>query len=248
VNRSAQAIVLLLLGGAVTRVSLTDVYLRYVKEGLKPFLVAAGVLLIIAALVTVRKELRSKADNDADEALHDHGDGSPHREPLVGWLLILPVLGLLMIAPPALGADAAARSGTALSKSAGTSELDLSYPPLPAGDPAEITVYDYASRAVFGNGRSLQGRDVQLTGFVAAGPNGEPLLVRMVLSCCAADGMPIKVGMTGNGPVGLAVNTWIQVVGRYTERTGTDPVNDAVIPYLDVQTWQEIEPPRQPYE
>lgn len=248
-NRQAQAVVLLLLGGAVTRASVTDVFMRYVKEGLRPFLIAAGLLLIIAALVTLFHELLSKADSESDEALHGHrGSSGGHREPLVGWLLILPVLGLLMVAPPALGADAAARSGTALSDTARSPELDLGYPPLPPGDPAQITVFDYASRAVFDNGKSLRGRDVALTGFVAPGPQREAMLVRMVLSCCAADGMPVKVGMAGNAPVGLPPNTWIQVVGRYTERTGTDPVNGAIIPYLEVQTWRNVQPPRQQYE
>ena len=35
-NRQAQAVILLLIGGAVLRTSLTDLYLRYVKEGLRP--------------------------------------------------------------------------------------------------------------------------------------------------------------------------------------------------------------------
>lgn len=51
-NRQAQAVVLLLLGGAVVRASVTDLYLRYVKEGLRPFLIAAGLLLIVAAVMT----------------------------------------------------------------------------------------------------------------------------------------------------------------------------------------------------
>ena len=41
-NRQAQAVVMLLVGGAVLRASLTDLYLRYVKQGLRPFLIAAG--------------------------------------------------------------------------------------------------------------------------------------------------------------------------------------------------------------
>ncbi|MEV5767002.1 TIGR03943 family protein, partial [Micromonospora sp. NPDC052213] len=57
-NRQAQAVVLLLLGGAVVRASLTDLYLRYVKEGLRPFLVAAGLLLVVAAVMTLWYELR----------------------------------------------------------------------------------------------------------------------------------------------------------------------------------------------
>ena len=44
-NREAQSVVALLVGGAVLRISLTDVYLRYVKEGLRPFLIAAGLLM-----------------------------------------------------------------------------------------------------------------------------------------------------------------------------------------------------------
>ena len=45
-NRQAQAVVMLLLGGAVLKASLGDLYLRYVKEGLQPFLIGAGALLV----------------------------------------------------------------------------------------------------------------------------------------------------------------------------------------------------------
>ena len=37
-NRQAQAVVMVLLGGAVLRISVGDLYLRYVKAGLRPFL------------------------------------------------------------------------------------------------------------------------------------------------------------------------------------------------------------------
>ncbi|GAB3860315.1 hypothetical protein GCM10029963_63030 [Micromonospora andamanensis] len=60
-NRQAQAVILLLLGGAVIRASVTDLYLRYVKEGLRPFLIAAGLLLIAAAIMTLWYELRPAA-------------------------------------------------------------------------------------------------------------------------------------------------------------------------------------------
>ncbi|GAA4462791.1 TIGR03943 family putative permease subunit [Phytohabitans houttuyneae] len=241
-NRQAQAVVMLLLGGAIVRASVTDMYLRYVKESLQPFLIAAGVVLIAGAVMTLFYEiLRPKPH--ADEHSHDHGDGKPHREPWVAWLLILPVLGLLLVAPPALGSYAAGQAGTALS-----SQQISDYPPLPPGDPAKISVLDYASRAVFDKGVSLGDRTVQLTGFVAQGPNGEPILARIILSCCAADGRPIKVGMSGNAPAGLADDTWVEVVGKYTDRTVTDPVNEETIPYVEVETWTQIDPPKQPYE
>lgn len=245
-NRQAQAVVLLLLGGAVVKASVTDMYMRYVKEGLQPFLIAAGVVLIATAAMTLIHELRKPATvggHDDERPDHDHGDGKPHREPRVGWLLILPVLGLLLVAPPALGSYAAGQAGTALS-----SQQVSDYPPLPAGDPAKITVLDYASRAVFDDGKSLGDRTVQLTGFIAKGPNGEPILARIILSCCAADGRPIKLGMSGNAPADLPADTWVEVVGKYTDRTATDPVNDETIPYVEVETWQQIDPPKQQYE
>lgn len=254
-NRQAQAVVMLLLGGAVVKASVTDMYLRYVKEGLRPFLIAAGIVLILAAVMTLFYDLRPRPawpkhgtdrprrhGEDAEHEGPGHGGGT-HHEPRVGWLLILPVLGLLLVAPPALGSFAAGQAGTALAN-----QQISDYPPLPKGDPAKITVLDYASRAVFDKGVSLGDRSVQLTGFLAAGPDGQPILARMILSCCAADGRPIKLGMDGNAPGGLAADTWVEVVGRYTDRTTTDTVNGETIPYITVETWRQIPPPRQQYE
>ncbi|WP_327024536.1 TIGR03943 family putative permease subunit [Micromonospora sp. NBC_01739] len=237
-NRQAQGVLLLLFGGAVLRASLTDLYLRYVKEGLRPFLIAAGLLLVVAAIMTLWYELRPAADDPAVEH-----DGHPHHEPRVGWLLILPVLGLLLVAPPALGSYAASQSGTALN-----APRQSDYPPLPDADPAPVSVLDYAARALFDRGASIGDRRVQLTGFLTTGGDGRPILARMVLSCCAADGRPVKLGLAGEVPVGLPDDTWVEVVGRYSDRIGRDPVNDAEIPYLQVESWRRIPTPKQQYD
>ncbi|MEV6305643.1 TIGR03943 family protein [Actinoplanes sp. NPDC051861] len=231
-NRRAQAVVLLLLGGAVLKASLTDLYLRYVKEGLRPFLIAAGVVLVATAVATLIYELRPRNDDHG----HDH-------EPWVGWLLILPVLGLLLVAPPALGSFTAGQSGTVP-----VSASDSEFPPLPAGDPVPIGLLDYAVRALYDDGRSLAGRQVQLTGFVATGEDGAPMLARIVMSCCAADGRPIKVGLTGGPLIDVPAGSWVQVTGRHSTRRGTDPVNDADIAYLEVVQWQPAAEPKRPYE
>lgn len=243
-SRQAQAVVMLLFGGAVLKASLTDMYLRYVKEVLQPFLVAASVLLIVAGVMTLWYEFRGSLSGRAaaSDAGHDHGAG-PHREPRVGWLLIAPVLGLLLVAPPALGSYTAGASGTALSAGQGSGLT-----PLPDVSLVELTVLDYAARAIWDQGSSLEGRRVRLTGFLLTAPDGEPQLARLVLSCCAADARPVKVGLAGDAPARLPDDTWVEVIGTYTDQTGIDPINEATIPYLLVETWREIEAPANPYE
>ncbi|MEV6633676.1 TIGR03943 family protein [Actinoplanes sp. NPDC051470] len=252
-NRLTQGVVMLLFGGAIIRATLTDMFLRYVKEGLRPFLLATGALLIAAAVMTIGYELRSlrthreepdDTHREEPDSTHreepDDGHGHAHHEPRVGWLLLLPVVGLLLIAPPALGAFSAGQAGSIAAEPS-------DYPPLPAGDPVPVGLLDYASRAVFDQGKSLSGRTVRLTGFVTKGPGGRPMLARMVLNCCAADGRPIKVGLTGEATVDAAPDTWVQVDGVYSGKVGKDPVNDAKVAYLEVRSWRETTEPAQPY-
>ena len=266
-TRLVQAVVMLLLGGAVMRAGITGMSLRYVKSGLRPFLIIAGILLIAAAVMTIWYEFHPAGtdpddhqqddhkpdDHDHDEHNHDHDDqhqpeddghGHAHHEPGVGWLLILPVLALLMVAPPALGSFAAGQSGSVLT--AANSESD--YPPLPKGDPATLTMLDYASRAVFDQGKTLTGRTVRLTGFITPGADGQPMLARIVLACCAADGRPIKVALSGNAPTSVPSDTWVTLVGTYSPQVTKDPVNQAAVPYIDVTSWEQIPTPDQPYE
>jgi uncharacterized repeat protein (TIGR03943 family) len=237
VNRQAQAVVLLLVGGAVLRASLTDMYLRYVKQGLRPFLIAAGLLLVIAAIMTLWYEFRGARASDD----HGHDDHGHSHEPWVAWLLILPVFALLLVSPPALGSYAASRSGTALQQVS-------DFPPLPPGDPAKISVLDYASRAVFDEGRSIGDRKVQLRGFVVKGADGRAYLARMILTCCAADARPVKVGLTGQAPADLKPDTWLDVTGRYIHKSVKDDINGETIPYLDVVDFQRVAAPNEQYE
>ncbi|MEU6600361.1 TIGR03943 family putative permease subunit [Streptomyces flaveolus] len=228
-NRQAQAAVLFLLGGALLHAGATDLYLRYVKAGLRPLLLASGAVLIAAALATAWYERRR------DRKRH------PHPEPRVAWLLLLPLLALILIAPPALGSYSALRSGTALQKPYG-------YGPLPAGDPVPLSVVDYASRAAYGHGRSLHGRAVRVTGFLALDHAGRPYLVRMALNCCAADAQPVKIALTGALPPVLRPDAWLEVTGTYAPGLTHDPVNDGPVPYLKVTSTRPVTAPRDPYD
>ncbi|MFF3447926.1 TIGR03943 family putative permease subunit [Streptomyces sp. NPDC002667] len=266
-NRQAQAAVLFLVGAAVLHASVTDLYLRYVKAGLRPLLLAAGVVLIVTALATVWYEIRDHrkaaavTDADAHAAGHEgelagaegregadpdkdadgHGHGHGHREPRISWLLVLPLLALILVAPPALGSYSAMRAGTAL-------QAPFGYAKLPAGDPVTLGLVDYASRAAYDHGRSIGGRQVKVIGFVALDRAGAPYLVRMALNCCAADAQPVKIGLSGRIPPVLRPDTWLEVTGRYTARRTKDPVNGGVIPYLQVATAKPVPTPHDPYD
>ncbi|WP_416984305.1 TIGR03943 family putative permease subunit [Streptomyces sp. T028] len=244
-NRQSQAAVLFLLGTALLHAGTTDLYLRYVKAGLRPLLLASGAILIVTALATAwyeRRRAKEEHDHGHDggpEREHDHGH--THPEPRISWLLVLPLLALILVAPPALGSYSATRTGTALQE-------PLAYPALPATDPLPLGIVDYAGRAVYDHGRTLEGRRVRLTGFIALDRDGTPYLVRMALNCCAADAQPVKVALTGAIPPVLQPDAWLTVTGTYTPRQARDPVNNGPIPYLEVTAAKPTPEPRDPYD
>lgn len=250
-NRTAQAVVLFLTGGAVLRAGFTDLYLRYVKAGLRPLLLAAGFVLIAAAVATVWYELRAsraaRLPKSGRKQHEQHDDTRArtavhvHREPRVSWLLVLPFFALILVAPPAPGSYSAMRAGTALQPTWDFAEL-------PADDPLRLELVDYASRAAYDHGRSLDDRRIKITGFVALDRGGTPYLTRMVLNCCAADARPVKIGLTGHTPTtALPPDSWIEVTGAYTAEKKKDPVNGGVIPFIEVDKVRQVPAPRDPY-
>jgi uncharacterized repeat protein (TIGR03943 family) len=271
VNRQAQAAILFLTGVALLHAGFTNLYLRYVKAGLQPLLLASGAVLVVAALATVWYEWRGRGSHAEDAhdghgqhaaVVHDghrqhavdahdgHGQhavdahddhGHAHREPRISWLLVLPLLALILVAPPALGSYSAMRTGTALQQPYG-------YDKLPATGPLDLNVVDYATRAVYDHGRNLKGREIKVTGFVALDRSGAPYLVRMALNCCAADAQPVKIGLTGRIPPVVQPDTWLEVTGTYTDRRTKDPVNGGAIPFIDVTRARPVATPRDPYD
>lgn len=58
-RRLAQTALLALIGAGLLHTALfTDLYLRYVKEGLRPVLIASGVVLLLLAAVNAYLDLR----------------------------------------------------------------------------------------------------------------------------------------------------------------------------------------------
>ncbi|MFM7598529.1 MAG: TIGR03943 family putative permease subunit [Actinomycetota bacterium] len=242
-RRDVQAVILILVGGAVLRISIGDTFLNYVKDVMKPWLIASGAVLVVLgvlALIDVLRKGRTDDEATPHDEPHEHDDGHGHAHgPRAAWLLLLPVLAIFLIAPPALGAYAAARDTTNA-----VQPRQASAPPLPAGDPVTITVSDYVGRAVWDEGRTLEGRNVQMIGFVTPNPEGGWWLTRLALACCAADALASKIQVLDTAD--LPANTWVSVTGTWVPGGGTK--SDTAIPLLKVDEIAEVPQPKNPYE
>ncbi|THV31442.1 TIGR03943 family putative permease subunit [Glycomyces paridis] len=240
-RRDAQAVLLLLVGGGLIRLAWTGDYLDYVKPYAFWLILPAGAVLLVVAAVTAWGAWHERKDGHED---HGH-DG--HGEPKVAWLLLAPVVGMLLVAPPALGSYEAERTGTVVGAEAGRS----SYPELPDDvDPVPLTLLDYAARSIFDDGLTMEGHRIQLRGFILY-DGDEPQLARMVVSCCAADARPVKIGLdweaAGARPE-LAADQWVEVVGVYTSRQGRDEINGELVPYIAVESVTGIPTPDNEYQ
>ncbi|MFJ2306952.1 TIGR03943 family putative permease subunit [Streptomyces sp. NPDC087787] len=161
--------------------------------------------------------------------------------PARAWpLLALPASALQLFPPPALGSYSAAREDAQRAAvGVGT------FPALPPGDPVDLSVAAFGSRAVYDSGRSLQGRTVRLTGFVTHGAGGTWYVTRLLVSCCAADATTNKVRVrSADAP---ATDTWVTVTGIW-HPTGKPGSAAAGPPVLDATTVRQVEEPSDPYE
>jgi uncharacterized repeat protein (TIGR03943 family) len=247
-SRELQGGILMLVGIVTLRVSWGTTYLNYVKEGMRPWLLLSGAVLLVLGLLAVIDAVRGRGDEDDPQDSEGESEGEPgdghvhaHGGPRTAWLLLLPVFTLFVVAPPALGAYSASRDVT---NSVAAPQL---LPPLPPGDPVPMYLSDYVTRAVWEKGVSLEGRTVTVTGFVLPTQQGWQL-ARLQILCCAADAFTSKAQPT-NLPAAFArppADTWVTVTGHWVPGGGTE--SGTAIPLLEVDSIVEIEQPVNPYD
>jgi uncharacterized repeat protein (TIGR03943 family) len=246
VKRNMQVLLLLFTGVGLLHISLlTDLYLRYVRAGLRPALIASGVLLILLGAVSAARDgfpfNRPRADQGHNQ---DHGHGHDHsRGPRIAWLLYVPALTILFLAPPALGSYTASRDDATAPKAPASASGDSLFPALPGKGVVEMSLNDFSSRAVWDTGRTLKGHTVRLTGFVTPGHRDTWYVSRLVISCCAADAQVRKVRV--HGAAAPPADAWVTVTGTWhpTGKLGTDDAS----PALDVSTVKRVPAPKDPY-
>jgi uncharacterized repeat protein (TIGR03943 family) len=243
VKRNLQVLLLLLTGAGLLHIALfSDLYLRYVKAGLRPLLIASGVLLVLLGMIGAARDGFPFSGNEPGHGPDHHGNGHGHdhaKGPRIAWLLYVPALLLLLFAPPALGSYTASRNDTvAAASGAGT------FPALPATNPLPLSLSEFSFRANWDTGTSLHGRTVRLTGFVTPGTNGTWYLTRLIVTCCAADATAVKVEM--HGATAPPTDAWVTVTGTWhpTGKVGTDSAR----PALDTATVKRIPEPDDPYQ
>ncbi|MFF2512857.1 TIGR03943 family putative permease subunit [Streptomyces sp. NPDC058086] len=205
-KRPLQVTLLVLSGLGLLHASLfTDLSLRFVKEGMRPMLVASGVLLLVLGVAEAWSSQKPGSGDAADDHDHSHDHSTV---PRIAWLLFLPALSLLFYAPPALGAYTAAREAP----KAVTEQRY--FDPLPATSPVLLTLTQFTSRVQQDHKRDIGGRSVRMTGFVTPDKGADGwYLTRIIFTCCAADAQSVKVRI--HGAAALPADTWVTVTGTW---------------------------------
>jgi putative membrane protein len=257
VNEDAQAAIVLALGALALRLGLTDAHLAYIRPSMGPALAIAGAVLVVLGGVVLLRPGRTAAADEigADDAghahaAHAHADAA-HAGPdhagasRVAWLLVAPVLAIAIVVPRPLGAFAANRAAATLPPSARADFGPLPPPAVPGG-PVDLSLKDFVGRATYGQGRSLAGAPVRLTGFVTTDARGGGfLLTRFIVTCCAADARPLRVAIRGLAPPWPASGTWLEITGTWRPERRT--AEDQRPPVLDATALHPIAAPANSY-
>ena len=241
-SRETENTVLLLVGISIAMITVSGAFTRYVKPGLLPWLAASAVLLIVLALAAIIGDIRRGGPRTSDQH-SDHGDGHSHRTGMV-WFLLVPILLLIFVTPPALRPSAAAPSVTAVSNDV----LNRAFPPLPPGRAPELSLPEVLMREAQDTSGALTNRTITVTGFVLNEAQGVDL-GRIVIICCAADAQLARIHLRGPAAAqaaGLADNTWLRVEGEVIPAPRQP--HSVTIPTLQATAVTRIDAPANPYD
>jgi uncharacterized repeat protein (TIGR03943 family) len=248
---------LAVVGGTALWLGLTDASLAYVRAALRPALAASGVVLLLLAAATLRAGgPAGEGGADVGGGGADVGGGGPapgggvaghsHGGRLgAGWLLIVPVLVLLLVAPPALGSFAASRQSPRAGGAAGGA-----FPPLadPVDGAVPLPVSEFVSRALYDEHRSLAGARVRVLGFVTPGDHGGYRLARFNVFCCAADAEAYEIDVRGDATPRRA-DQWLLVEGRWLPQPVAGTMQPSSRrPVLVAEAVTPVKPPADRYE
>ncbi len=237
-SRETENTILLLVGLSIGLTTFTGAFTRYVKPSLLPWLAINAVLLVGLAVVAIVGDIRRGGPG------HDPDDGHSHHTGVM-WLLVVPVVVLIFVTPPALRPQAASV------RTASNDVLPRGFPPLPPGRAPEVSLPEVLMRSAQDTSGSLTNRLVTITGFVLNEAGGVDL-ARIVIICCAADAQLARIHLrdgAGDTALKFADNTWLRVEGQVETDApeGGPRPNAAPIPTLRVVTVTRVDAPANQY-
>ncbi len=186
-TRLGRSAMMLFLSITMARLLWTGSFGFFIQQRMRWPLLAATIGLFCLGVYEARRALKEEKE-DPESVRRSIA-------PRVGWMLVLPLMVLVSVAPTGLGAAAAERVEpfTPVEVTKNFEPLDVSAQPL------EMRVFDFVDRAFWDPEGSTEGVTVRLEGLVVNDPEIEDgfLLTRFLVSCCAADGVPIQVAVRG---------------------------------------------------
>lgn len=243
-SREAENTLLLLVGIATAMITIGGAFTRYVKPSMLPWLGLTAAVVIGLALVAMAVDIRRGAAHGEHGEHEDHGPHGDHsHRGSVAWLLLLPVVVLIFIAPPALRPQAFPPSVTAVS----TDVLRREFPPIPDGRAPEVAVPEVMVRAAQDTAGTLDNRLITVVGFTLREADGVDL-GRVAIVCCAADARLARIHLRGPAAAEAAAlpdETWIRVEG--TVITDSADGDSTSIPTLEVTKVTPIDEPANTY-
>lgn len=229
-RRETENTLLLIVGIALVMVTVTGAYTRYVKPAMLPWLATSAAVVIALALAAIVRDIR-RGGTDRGHIGHVHRNG-------IVWLLVVPVVLLIFVVPPALSARAAAPATVTAARS---------FPPLPAGAAPTLSLPEVLMRVAVGKVGGLDGRQITTTGFTMR--DGDRVdLAKIVIICCAADAQLARLHLSGPAAASAAAlpeNTWLRVAG--TVPAGQNYSGTSSTPTFEVSSITRIDPPANTY-
>lgn len=238
-------------------VGLTDVINRYLRPSMAKWMVLSGIVLVglgVAMLLTGWWDRHHISTGREPHEEHDHGHGHSHRFSRVGWLLAAPIVFAIVVNPGALGSYAVGRGTNA--RDLATLNFDLedhlrthTY----GGQAAELNIAQVQIAADDEDQESLLAETpVRLEGFVVNQESRADsfLLARILVGCCAGDGIPLTVEMRGYDGPPLDDDQWVRVTATLdsaateAKRRTTELPGAAV---FEVESLEAINAPSEPY-
>lgn len=237
--RSLQALLLLglflfLMGKVINNQLTWYINLRFV------LLTQAGIIFLAVLTQRLFSEVRRsrKIDPDGD---HDH-DHAPSSVNL--WIMLVPLLiGLLIPAKPL---DASAVSAKGLTTSSALISADSSSRLLETVS-EQRNILDWVKLFYFEQDHSpFIGQKASVIGFVyhdAGLSEGQFIVSRFILSCCAADGYAVGVIVEPADGASFEQDTWVQVTGSMDMIS----YNGIASPLIRAERVEVVAQPEQPY-